>query len=73
MKSLALPLLLAPFAAGAVSPDLKVSNGTDPRVPFQFLAEYSYGITDHWQFSFQLPFARDGGAASCRTSRTARA
>lgn len=39
-------------------------NAADPRVPFQLLAEYSYGITDHWQFSFQLPFARDDGTRS---------
>jgi hypothetical protein len=39
-------------------------NATDPRVPFQFLAEYSYGIADSWQFSLQLPFAREDGARS---------
>ena len=36
-------------------------NAADPRVPFQFLAEYSYGITDFWQFALKLPFARDDG------------
>ncbi len=39
-------------------------NAADPRVPFQFLGEYSYGISDHWQFSLQLPFAREGGVRS---------
>lgn len=39
-------------------------NATDPRVPFQFLAEYSYGITDHWQVALKLPFARDDGVRS---------
>jgi hypothetical protein len=36
-------------------------NAADPRTPFQFLGEYSYGITDHWQFALKLPFARDDG------------
>lgn len=39
-------------------------NAADPRVPFQFLAEYSYGITDHWQVALKLPFARDDGVRS---------
>lgn len=33
-----------------------------PGVPFQFLGEYSYGITDHWQVAVKLPFARPGGS-----------
>lgn len=39
-------------------------NAADPRVPFQVLAEYSYGITDHWQVAVKLPFARLDGLYS---------
>ncbi len=37
-------------------------HAADPRVPFQFLGEYSYGITDSWQVAVKLPFAREEGA-----------
>jgi hypothetical protein len=39
-------------------------DAEDTRVPFQFLAEYSYGITDHWQVALKLPFAREAGIRS---------
>ena len=36
----------------------------DARVPLQVLAEYSYGITDHWQVAAKVPFAREHGFRS---------
>ena len=88
MRLLACLLAWLPLAAGAISPDLKVSTDDlnekgehfvefqankasragpaldDARVPFQVLAEYSYGITDHWQVAVKLPFARESGLKS---------
>lgn len=40
----------------------------EPRVPLQWLAEYSYGITGQWQLAVKLPFARDAGARSLGSS-----
>ena len=40
----------------------------DARVPLQLLAEYSYGITDHWQVAAKLPFARERGLRSLGAS-----
>ncbi len=34
-------------------------GAADARVPFQFVVEYSYGITDRWQVGVKLPFGRE--------------
>jgi hypothetical protein len=69
VRTVAAALALVAAAASATSPDLKVSSDDlneagehflefQAQAPRQFLAEYSYGITDHWQIAFKLPADR---------------
>jgi hypothetical protein len=79
VRRLAFAAALVAGSAHAVSPDLKVSTDDLNEAgesfievqankatgwPFQFLGEYSYGITDFWQVAAKVPFAREDGVRS---------